>query len=390
MGELIDVEENVKLQIENLLSELSKRSDTINEIQGTILALTEYASDLQTFLGSKSIEVEVEKQEKLMKSLSEDGSLNQVNIKCSIDYKILDLMSNIATFGSVAIETGSQRAVLKTEKNKQAQIMSVVEPPSLHSINDIKLTLYSNIKIPKEISHSSRGCAICPNGKMLFTDNSSKQKLVILNNDGTLDKEITCSPHHPRDVTLIDDSTVAMSTSSDIRIINIDTKRTERVIKTTDRCYGIAYHKGTLLLCEGSRGLIKIELSDDKITTLVEDVKLSGNSFVTTFGDKIFQTNPINNSVTCYTINGEKLWEFKDKSVLMMPIGVAVDNNCNIYVISYNYNKVIVLSPDGKQWRQLLDQDDGMSSPYAIYIDRTTNNILIINLYGSALMFHIS
>jgi hypothetical protein len=32
IGDLIDVEENVKLQIENLLSELSKRSDTIKEI----------------------------------------------------------------------------------------------------------------------------------------------------------------------------------------------------------------------------------------------------------------------------------------------------------------------------------------------------------------------
>ena len=126
MGELIDVEENVKLQIENLLTELSKRSDTINEIQGTILALKAYASDLQTFLGSKSIEVEVEKQEKFVESLSEDGSLKQLNIKCSIENKILDLVSTITTFGSVAIETGSQRAVLKTKKSKQAQIISVV------------------------------------------------------------------------------------------------------------------------------------------------------------------------------------------------------------------------------------------------------------------------
>jgi hypothetical protein len=101
MGELIDVEENVKLQIENILTELSKRTDTINEIQGTILALKEYASDLLTFLGSKSIEVEVEKQEKYVESLSEDGSLKQFNIKCSIDSKILDLMSTITTFGSV-------------------------------------------------------------------------------------------------------------------------------------------------------------------------------------------------------------------------------------------------------------------------------------------------
>ena len=390
MGELIDVEENVKLQIENLLTELSKRSDTINEIQGTILALKEYASDLQTFLGSKSIEVEVEKQAKFVESLSEDGSLKQLNIKCSIENKILDLVSTITTFGSVSIETGSQTAVLKTEKSKQAQIVSVVEPPSLHSINDIKLTLYSNIKIPNEISNSSRGCVICPNGKMLFTDCSSKQKLVILNNDGTLDKEITCSPHHSRDVTLIDDSTVAVSTSGGIRIINIDTKRTERVIKTTSRCYGIAYHKGVLLWCAESRGLNKIELSDDKITTLVEDVKLPGESFATTFGDKIFQTNPVNNSVTCYTINGEKLWEFRDESVLRQPRGVAVDNNCNIYVTSCNYSKVIVLSPDGKQWRKLLDQNDGMICPYGIYIDRITNNILISNYNASAFLYHIS
>ena len=50
-----------------------------------------------------------------------------------------------------------------------------------------------------------------------------------------------------------------------------------------------------------------MELSDGRITTLVEDVKLPSESFVTTFGDKIFQTKHKNNSVTCYTINGEKL-----------------------------------------------------------------------------------
>jgi hypothetical protein len=103
-----------------------------------------------------------------MESLSENGSLKQLNIKCSIDNKILDSMSTITTFGSVVIETGPQRAVLKTEKSKQAQIVSVVEPPTLTSINDIKLTLYSNIKIPNGISNRSRGCVICPNGKMLF------------------------------------------------------------------------------------------------------------------------------------------------------------------------------------------------------------------------------
>jgi sugar lactone lactonase YvrE len=92
-------------------------------------------------------------------------------------------------------------------------------------------------------------------------------------------------------------------------------------------------------------------------------------------------------SVACYTINGKKLWEFNDESVLRQPIGVAIDNNCNIYATSGYYKKVIVLSPNGKQWRQLLDQNEGMSCPYGISIDRTTNNILITNISGSAMMY---
>ena len=93
-----------------------------------------------------------------------------------------------------------------------------MEIPSLHSITDIKLTLHSNINIPKEITTSGRRCLICSSGKMIFTDTSLKNKRVILNNDGTLNKEITCSPYYPRDVTfLIDVSTVAVSTSVDIQ-----------------------------------------------------------------------------------------------------------------------------------------------------------------------------
>jgi hypothetical protein len=148
---------------------------------------------------------------------------------------------------------------------------------------------------------------------------------------------------------------------------------------------------------------------------------LPDESFVTTFGDKIFQTNLVNNSVTCYTISGEKLWEFRDESVLRNPVSIAVDNNCEVYkaviiyiichktihfptdciwckeylyslnsslfyVTSCYYNKVIVLSPDGKQWRQLLDQNDRMNGPYGISIDKPTNNILITNVLGPTLM----
>jgi hypothetical protein len=46
-----------------------------------------------------------------------------------------------------------------------------------------------------------------------------------------------------------------VSAVNGIEIINIDTKTTERRIKTSQRCYGITYHHGVLLWCEERKGI---------------------------------------------------------------------------------------------------------------------------------------
>ena len=57
-------EDKIKSKIDNLLKQLSEQSKTVEGIQRDIAAVKEYASDLQTFLGSKAIEEEVKKEEK--------------------------------------------------------------------------------------------------------------------------------------------------------------------------------------------------------------------------------------------------------------------------------------------------------------------------------------
>ena len=84
-----------------------------------------------------------------------------------------------------------------------------------------------------------------------------------------------------------------------------------------------------------------MKLSEDIITTLVKQIKPS-YSYVTTCREKIYQTNPNTNTVTCYTIKGDKLWEFKNESVLTDPRGVTVDNDANVYVTSCISNSVVV------------------------------------------------
>jgi hypothetical protein len=95
-------------------------------------------------------------------------------------------------------------------KANQAQIMSVIQPPSVKSINDIKLILHNTFDFPKGKNNTYiTGCIACPNGKVILVDWHNR-RLVILNDDDTLDKVIPCSMGYPFDVTYLDDRTVAV------------------------------------------------------------------------------------------------------------------------------------------------------------------------------------
>ena len=391
LQELDDTEDKIKSKIDNLLTQLSKNSKTVEGLQSDIIAVKEYASDLQTFLGSKAIEEEVKKEEENLMALSEDGCLQQLNLRYNINTKINDILSTITTFGSVSIETSPPSVVIKTMQAKQAQIMSVIQPPSVKSINDIKLTLHATFDISKvKGSNTITGCIVSPNGKMIFLNyDYISQRLNIINEDGTLDKVIPCLPMNSFDVTCLDDTTVAVSTYNGIEIININSTKTERHIQTSKPCYGITYHNGVLLWCEYQRGIQMMKLSDDIVTTLAKQDNLPYNSYITTCGDNIYQTINHTSIVTCYTMKGEKLWEYKDTSVLTGPLGVTVDNTSNVYVTSFTLNTVVVVAPDGRQGKQLISSNDGLNGPVGIYFCKSKNSLLVATYLGPAFLYEM-
>jgi len=59
---------------------------------------------------------------------------------------------------------------------------------------------------------------------MIYVENYNR-RLVILNEDGILDKEIHCLLRHPFDVTCLDDTTVTVSPTNGIEIIHIDSTK---------------------------------------------------------------------------------------------------------------------------------------------------------------------
>jgi DNA-binding beta-propeller fold protein YncE len=191
-------------------------------------------------------------------------------------------------------------------------------------------------------------------------------------------------------VTCIDDTRLAISNGDNhqISILNIASKEIEKIINTSYWCYGITQNEGSLLLCEGSRGISRVQVSDNSIPLLVKQETFPNGAYVITSGDNIYHTNTTN-KVSCHKINGDKLWEFQDVAIIRTPLGIAVDRDFNVYVASLGSNSVVVISPDGKRCRTVLGESDGIDKPTAIYFDKVKNNLVVCNENGTAFLYKV-
>jgi hypothetical protein len=388
IGNLDAEEAKIKSEIENLLEKLNKKAITIEILQSKLSAVKLYASDLQTFLGGRTIVREVEEEEMYVTTLLEEKCLQQVNL-CYLPEEKMVAINNIKIFGSVCRETNPPAINIKRGKDKQAQLMTITPPVRNVSIHDINLVL---LRKKERVCDKIRGCTITPNGKFIFAD-YGKKGLHILNEDWTsdnLDVELPVIPN-AYDVTCIDDTILVISkgTYNEISIINIASKKTETIIKTSGWCFGITHNEGLLLFCQESKGISRIHLSDNSISLLLKQESFSRGAHVIASGDNIYHTNNTTNIVSCHKINGDKLWEFRDVAIIRYPHGVAVDRDFNVYVASKVNGSVVVISPDGKRCRTVLGKSDGLVNPFAICFDKVKNNLVVCNSGGTAFLYHV-
>ncbi|CAC5373380.1 unnamed protein product [Mytilus coruscus] len=212
-------------------------------------------------------EAEIQKEEKFMQSLIEDGSLEQVNLKCRIDDKMSDILS-MTKIGEILVISNPPIITLTTETDKQAQ---KIVPTLSKTINDISLNLLQSFEISKrETEIAITGCTIMPSGEMVFVDQLN-DRLVIHNKHGLLDCEIPVS-HCPVDVTCIDENTVAVTHNDEpyhIEIINIANKKIVKKIKTSDRCYGITNKTGRLIYYQLHNGIQATDVTAESTATTV-------------------------------------------------------------------------------------------------------------------------
>ncbi|CAC5408741.1 unnamed protein product [Mytilus coruscus] len=378
--ELMRIEEREKRKIEKLLTTLKKKEKEITEVQENIASIKQHASELQTFLTMKDIEKDIAGEEKFIQSITTSNYTNQVNISCQINKSLQKITASVKKFGEINVSSDPCDFSIQKRKDRQAQIM--VAPPT-RNIENLTLTLQKRINTKLLDVY---GCSLLPDDRMVFSSYSDNT-IRVLKSDRSEDFEIK-NIGLTFDVVFIGDDSIAVTSvySDQINIIDLKKHKLEKSIKVDSYNGGVVYKDGNLIYCAREKGLQMISLNDETITNITE-TKLPEWAYVSTFGDKLFYTNHENHNVTCCDYHGNILWTFRNESVLLCPLGISIDNDGNVFVVGCDTNNVVVISPDGQRYRQLLSRKDGLNFPWALHYDTSTNGLLVANLSAEAFLY---
>ena len=380
LTKLQEASDSAKGQIMELVATLAENEKEILECQDNLQNIKTHATDLQTLLGLKQIEHEITKNERFVQSLIDNQKVSKTTLHCKINQTLQTLTTGVHCFGEVTTSITPCDITLVRRKDKQAQMMVAGVPA--RSISNICIKLKHQLTTG---GNDITDCSILTGGKMAFI-NYIPAFLLILNVDGSQERKISLRIRDVSGIACIDQNTVAVTSRSNnlIQLVDLNTGKTVKFINTITTCSGITSTNGMLVFIAIGKGLRKVDLKDENIVEIVAfDAGIW--SRVTSFNDRLYYTDSMGSEVVCCDINGTILWKFTDKSVLKTPRSVTVDDYGNIYVVCANPANVIVISPDGKEHRQLLSKADRLENPRALHYDRQTRQLLVANAKTSVL-----
>ncbi|XP_052064015.1 uncharacterized protein LOC127704156 [Mytilus californianus] len=371
-------EKNERKQIGQLVASLEEKENEISKCKQNIEKVKQHSTDLQAFVSMKLLEKEVYNNEQFLASIK-----NNLEER-TWSYQVNNVIKDITSFGKIIIETKPYDVVLTHKKNKQAQTM--VPRVLSRSIVNVSLKLHKTINtMGKDIT----GCCMLLDGRMVFADKENNA-VRVLNNDGSNDFQMKI-PTNIFEVAYISrDNTLAVTSGFSfakcITLIDILNKTIKKTLPVESQCYGIAV-QGINLVCSAYGEGIQLINPYNNTTSDVFRIETPGSCYLATFGDKLYHTVSTISSVTCYDLQGSIHWIFENESILRSPYGISVDNDGNVYVVGKESNNVVVISPDGQQYKEILNARDGLLDTQSLHYDRSTNQLLVANKKDKAMLF---
>ena len=383
IGSINKTVDDVTLQLGDVKNSLTEIENKISDITLEFNKIKEHASDLQTFLSLPHLISKANDEEKNVEKL---GSENKLNRKTIIFNARIDEIIKMKSIGDVGIDDIKCDVAYVKEKEKQAQI---VGPLTKDRIN---LKLLNQIEvIIGDRSNIITGCAILDNGKVLFSEYNEYKytdRVTLNRSNGYCIRTVqSLDPEGSfYDITSINTNTIAVSTSTCISIVNIDTQNVIQTINNKNRyCFGTSHCADKLYYCSNLEGIRRFDMKTKANQLLVPTTNICKFSYISCDGNRLFYTSSTN-TVNCCDMNGKSIWSFEDTSRLRSPRGVVVDNQGFVFVAGEQSGNIVMISPDGNSAKDVYY----ISSPRAMCYDKNNNKILVCNRDNNAFWLEIS
>lgn len=359
-----------------LTKNLEEAEARINTMGTDIANIRSHASGRQTFLGLREIEKLAQSEKRFAESVIEHQTIRQTQFTFTISPAIFYIKNDLSLLGKLSIVENTMDIPFETFKGINAQSIM----PCGIDIYQYRVKNRWQIKVPVGINPIRlTGCTVLPTTEIVIADKRN-DRLIIFEADGTLKKELEVVGS-PVDVAYTGQKEVAVtfSNKSKIKFVNMENGITSYKMSLTSAACGISVSGDDMIVRLKESGF----LYTDKIGRLVRMVPVSDKCilYVTYQNEKFYYTNWEENIVACCDGAGNTIWTFHN-CILKKPCGITIENGGNIFVAGFESHNIVLISGNGKQYRELLNESDNLNNPTAIDYNNETKQLAVVNLEG--------
>ncbi|VDI61712.1 Hypothetical predicted protein [Mytilus galloprovincialis] len=339
----------LKSKMNTLLQQVKTQANQISQLQSEFSKMTQYATELQTYVGLREIEKTTSQAAKYIDELKSGDNFEEKNLEVNISPALQSILQEVKYFGNIIINTRQSTLQIKPGRKDQAQNLV----PAIPRIEEIKPAMLRTLTIPEDMkSEFTPVCRILPDGKYLIIQSYA---LLLFGNDGIFERKVLTFTEYISDACYVTNNTVAVALGVINKTVLVDLKKNQiiQTIKLSHDCSGVA-SDGKILAVRCNQKSTCIVNLNDMSQAILEEV---GATHISLFGGNIYGTIFMENNVCCYKQTGEPLWTFQHHDI-NGPEGIALDKHGFVYIASRKNNRIVVVSPDGKTCKTILSDVD--------------------------------
>ncbi|XP_063436961.1 uncharacterized protein LOC134718391 [Mytilus trossulus] len=374
------------------------------DIDKNLTNMKQFASDLQTFLGARSLRSRVATIETGILGLRKQ--LGDYKLEFESPFNIHYFQSIMASLEDIKVVRNAYKKTFKFQIESHAQAIQQPpkEEPQLNIINKSTIYPVSKSRVSGDLYNRSQnmslnpklalviqqkfvlshtkdyininGCVILSNGDFLFTD-YDRSSLIRYSNDGVKTRTIKLFSN-PWGVCEVQNNTVAINFPAQctIQILDISSPRTKvkTSFQTENICSAISYNFSNLVTVIRSIGIQMYDVSGKLLNT----VKIDFNDIrdIAIHSSKLYYTDWKRDDIVNCEMDGTICWRF-ERQDLKCPNGLTVDHDGSVLVVGTSSGNILKISFDGSSAKEILRTENFFKSPTGIYLQREKRLILL-------------